>query len=85
MNKELLVQASIAAQPFQVGCKHCIFHALLIMLEYGGILYSHEKENILKKIQSFEVQAIKIAFRLPHGLQIHGAMNWSPLIKSLKD
>ena len=65
MNKELLVQASIAAQPFQVGCKHCILHALLIMLEYGGILYSHEKENILKKIQSVEIQAINIAFRLP--------------------
>ena len=35
------------------------------LLEYGGILFSHEKENILKKIQSVEVQAIKIAYRLP--------------------
>ena len=35
------------------------------ILEYGCILYSHEKENLLKKIQAIEVKAIKIAFRLP--------------------
>ena len=85
MNKELLVQASIAAQPFQVGCKHCILHALLIMLEYGGILYSHEKENILKKSNQLKFKQLKLPSDCHHGLQIHGARTWSPLIKSLKD
>ena len=35
------------------------------ILEYGCVLYSHERENLLSKIQSVEVKAIKIAHRLP--------------------
>ena len=35
------------------------------ILEYGCILYSNEKDEILKKIQAIETQAIKIAYRLP--------------------
>ena len=35
------------------------------ILEYGCFLFSHEKENLLKKIQSVEILAIKIAHRLP--------------------
>ena len=35
------------------------------LIEYGSNLYSHENENILKKIRSIEIEAIKIAYRLP--------------------
>ena len=35
------------------------------LLEYGCILYSNEKPHIVKKIQSIETEAIKIAYRLP--------------------
>ena len=35
------------------------------LLEYGCILYSNEKAQTLKKIQSIEIEAIKIAYRLP--------------------
>lgn len=35
------------------------------ILEYGCILFAHAKDSLLKKIQSIEVEAIKIAHRLP--------------------
>ena len=35
------------------------------ILEYGCVLYAHASDTLLKKIQSVEVEAIKIAFRLP--------------------
>ena len=34
------------------------------LLEYSCILFAHSNDNLLKKIQSVETQAIKIAFRL---------------------
>ena len=55
------------------------------LLEYGGILYSHEKENILKKSNQLKFKQLKLPSDCHHGLQIHGARTWSPLIKSLKD
>ena len=35
------------------------------VLEYASILFAHSEESLLKKIQSVETEAIKIAFRLP--------------------
>ena len=34
------------------------------LLEYSCILFSHANDELLKKIQAVETQAIKIAFRL---------------------
>ena len=33
--------------------------------EYGSILFAYGDENLLKKLQAIETQAIKIAYRLP--------------------
>ena len=35
------------------------------LLEYGCILFAHAKMELLKKIQAVEIEAIKIAYRLP--------------------
>ena len=35
------------------------------ILEYGSILFAYAEDNLLKKIQAVETEAIKIAFRLP--------------------
>ena len=35
------------------------------IMEYGSILFPHEKETLLQKIQTVEIEAIKISFRLP--------------------
>ena len=38
---------------------------ILPILEYGAILFAFAKEKLLRKIQSIEIEAIKIAYRLP--------------------
>ena len=35
------------------------------VIEYGCVLFAHANQELLNKIQAFEPQAIKIAFRLP--------------------
>ena len=35
------------------------------MIEYGSVLFAHASQDLLRKIQALETQAIKIAFRLP--------------------
>ena len=35
------------------------------LMEYGCILFAHADQALLKKIQSIEVEAIKIAYQLP--------------------
>ena len=35
------------------------------ILEYGCVLFAYAKDELLKKIQAIETEAIKIAFRLP--------------------
>ena len=35
------------------------------ILEYSSILFAYSDQNLLKKIQAVETEAIKIAFRLP--------------------
>jgi hypothetical protein len=35
------------------------------ILEYGSILYAYSSDDLIKKIQAVETQAIKIAHRLP--------------------
>ena len=45
------------------------------LLEYGCILFAHAKRDLLTKIEAIEVQAIKIAFRLPSWTIHHWAYN----------
>ena len=45
------------------------------LLEYGCILFAHAKEKLLKKIQAVEIEAIKIAFRLPPWTSHHWCYN----------
>ena len=35
------------------------------LLEYSCILFAHSNDTILKKIQSIEIEAIKVAYQLP--------------------
>ena len=35
------------------------------VIEYGSILFAYGNQDLLRKIQAIETQAIKTAFRLP--------------------
>ena len=57
------------------------------LLEYGCILFTHANKNLLKKIEAIEIEAIKIAFRLPPWSMHHWCysfVNFEPILERMK-
>ena len=57
------------------------------ILEYGSLLFANSSDTLLKKIQNIEVQAIKIAYRLPAWATNTWCYDWikfSPILERLK-
>ena len=58
------------------------------VIEYGAVLYAHADEYLLKKLQSIETRAIKIAYDLPPwttNYWCYQSISFTPILERLKD
>ena len=57
------------------------------VIEYGSVLFAHADSNLLKKIQTIETSAIKIAYDLPPwtiNYWCYQMINFEPILQRIK-